>query len=77
GLKENVILGKLIPAGTGMLRYRDIEVSAEGDAPETIAAETDETTVSAEGETAVEPVEDGMILPEEGEEIMLDNEDVQ
>ncbi|MCQ2554865.1 MAG: DNA-directed RNA polymerase subunit beta' [Clostridia bacterium] len=26
GLKENVILGKLIPAGTGMRTYRDIEV---------------------------------------------------
>ncbi len=26
GLKENVILGKLIPAGTGLARYRDIEV---------------------------------------------------
>jgi DNA-directed RNA polymerase subunit beta' len=26
GLKENVILGKLIPAGTGLLRYRNIEV---------------------------------------------------
>ncbi len=26
GLKENVIIGKLIPAGTGMKRYRDIEV---------------------------------------------------
>ena len=26
GLKENVIIGKLIPAGTGMRRYRDIEV---------------------------------------------------
>ena len=25
GLKENVIIGKLIPAGTGMPRYRDIE----------------------------------------------------
>ena len=76
GLKENVILGKLIPAGTGMSRYRDIEVSAEGDAPE-VAAETDETIVFAEGESTVEPVEDSMILPEEGEEIMLDNEDVQ
>jgi len=28
GLKENVIIGKLIPAGTGMLRYRDIIISA-------------------------------------------------
>ncbi|MGP7959740.1 DNA-directed RNA polymerase subunit beta' [Sanguibacter sp. A247] len=26
GLKENVILGKLIPAGTGMPRYRDVTV---------------------------------------------------
>ena len=26
GLKENVILGKLIPAGTGLPRYRNIEV---------------------------------------------------
>ena len=26
GLKENVIIGKLIPAGTGMKQYRDIEV---------------------------------------------------
>jgi DNA-directed RNA polymerase subunit beta' len=28
GLKENVIIGKLIPAGTGMLRYRSIETKA-------------------------------------------------
>ena len=26
GLKENVILGKLIPAGTGMKRYKDINL---------------------------------------------------
>jgi len=26
GLKENVILGKLIPAGTGMKRYKDIQL---------------------------------------------------
>ena len=25
GLKENVIIGKIIPAGTGMARYRNIE----------------------------------------------------
>jgi DNA-directed RNA polymerase subunit beta' len=29
GLKENVIIGKLIPAGTGMSRYRDIRVRPE------------------------------------------------
>src|SRR2546430_2184918 len=28
GLKENVIIGKLIPAGTGMPRYRDIATTA-------------------------------------------------
>jgi DNA-directed RNA polymerase subunit beta' len=28
GLKENIIIGKLIPAGTGMPRYRDIVVDA-------------------------------------------------
>ncbi|HXF82639.1 MAG TPA: DNA-directed RNA polymerase subunit beta' [bacterium] len=29
GLKENVIIGKLIPAGTGMQRYRAIKISVE------------------------------------------------
>jgi len=33
GLKENVIIGKLVPAGTGMSRYRNITVVAEADAP--------------------------------------------
>src|SRR5439155_1511570 len=32
GLKENVIIGKLIPAGTGMGRYRNIRVKIEEDA---------------------------------------------
>ena len=27
GLKENVIIGKLIPAGTGIARYRNVEVN--------------------------------------------------
>ncbi len=30
GLKENVIIGKLIPAGTGMSRYRGVDVWAKG-----------------------------------------------
>ena len=29
GLKENVIIGKLVPAGTGMHRYRDVEYREE------------------------------------------------
>jgi DNA-directed RNA polymerase subunit beta' len=32
GLKENVIIGKLIPAGTGMGRYRDFEVDGTEEA---------------------------------------------
>jgi len=28
GLKENVIIGKLIPAGTGMQKYDDVVVEA-------------------------------------------------
>ncbi len=30
GLKENVIIGKSIPAGTGMRRYRDIDLVYPG-----------------------------------------------
>lgn len=29
GLKENVIIGKLIPAGTGMIRYRSVRLNTE------------------------------------------------
>ena len=32
GLKENVIIGKLIPAGTGMSRYRNIQVKIKPEA---------------------------------------------
>jgi len=33
GLKENIIIGKLIPAGTGMTTYRDIAIDAPGFEP--------------------------------------------
>ncbi|MBO9598506.1 MAG: DNA-directed RNA polymerase subunit beta' [Cohnella sp.] len=42
GLKENVIIGKLIPAGTGMARYRNIRVVSPFDEP------TDETAAELE-----------------------------
>src|SRR5699024_12857082 len=29
GLKENVMIGKLIPAGTGLKKYRDVEYTLE------------------------------------------------
>ena len=32
GLKENVIIGQLIPAGTGLGRYRNVEVAATEEA---------------------------------------------
>ena len=38
GLKENVIIGKLIPAGTGMKKYQDIKINTEIQ-PETEAAQ--------------------------------------
>ncbi|HSN57904.1 MAG TPA: DNA-directed RNA polymerase subunit beta' [Clostridiaceae bacterium] len=34
GLKENVIIGKLIPTGTGMTRYRSIKISTESETEE-------------------------------------------
>ena len=37
GLKENVIIGKLIPAGTGMKRYQDVSIKVEGEDEKTIA----------------------------------------
>jgi len=40
GLKENVIIGRLIPAGTGIDRYRSVEVIQEDEELE--VAETDE-----------------------------------
>ena len=42
GLKENVLIGKLIPAGTGMERYRNIEVvsSEVAEADENVDADS-------------------------------------
>ena len=34
GLKENVIIGKLVPAGTGMQRYRQIRIAEDNLATE-------------------------------------------
>jgi DNA-directed RNA polymerase subunit beta' len=54
GLKENVIIGKLIPAGTGMSRYRNVQVRIKPEAiPEYWLARQREL---AEAEAAGEPV---------------------
>jgi len=43
GLKENVIIGKLIPAGTGMKRYQDVKLDTDDFKNEMeLAAEVDE-----------------------------------
>ena len=39
GLKENVIIGKLIPAGTGMQVYQDTKISTENELEETADVE--------------------------------------
>ena len=45
GLKENVIIGKLIPAGTGLTKYRETQITTDVDEveAENEAEETEET----------------------------------
>ena len=66
GLKENVIIGKLIPAGTGMKRYRNIKLSSDIDENEEIAFDDfddfDDTDVADENYTLEENA------PEESED---------
>jgi DNA-directed RNA polymerase subunit beta' len=47
GLKENVIIGKLVPAGTGMSRYRNIKLDTE-------QPEAEDTAVDSESEEMME-----------------------
>jgi len=49
GLKENVIIGKIIPAGTGMARYRNLEPQAVNE--ESLLADSQEEQVDAQVET--------------------------
>ena len=41
GLKENVLIGKLIPAGTGMKRYRDVRLDSDESSEEELSFEED------------------------------------
>jgi DNA-directed RNA polymerase subunit beta' len=43
GLKENVIIGKLIPAGTGMAAYKNIHINTENQEDDDDIEETSET----------------------------------
>ncbi len=60
GLKENVILGHLIPAGTGFRNYQEAEVRYRPEALEALSAERDtalETSFPLLQQTADEPSE--------------------
>ena len=48
-MKENVIIGKIIPAGTGMARYRNMEPKEVGVASENVYSISDiEAQMAAE-----------------------------
>jgi len=54
GLKENVIIGKLIPAGTGMARYKNIRINTEQEANPVITEEAGAELVAAQSENVAE-----------------------
>ena len=60
GLKENVIIGKHIPAGTGMKKYRDVRLNTEIKPEDEISFEEDETEDVSEVDVEEElmPAED-------------------
>ncbi len=69
GLKENVLIGKLIPAGTGMKRYREISLDS---------GQTEELVMEAEEvfDDYAEEMDEDMPI-EEAEEIILNEDDTQ
>ena len=66
GLKENVIIGKLIPAGTGLKRYRDIQLDTG--MPEEIPAESEETAEAL-------PEDEELLTMDDADEEILDDVD--
>ncbi|HJV05367.1 MAG TPA: hypothetical protein VJ868_08895, partial [Actinomycetota bacterium] len=66
GLKENVIIGKLIPAGTGMSRYRNIRAHIRREAiPEYwLARQREQAELEAEGGPVVVGDEEAMSAEE-------------
>lgn len=56
GLKENVIIGKIIPAGTGMARYRNLEPKAVNE------VETIEELMAPELEVEKETIEEDLTV---------------
>ncbi len=71
GLKENVIIGKLIPAGTGLKRYRDIQLDTGMPDEETEPEEEIADEVEVDDEVITmdeEPEEETAPVTEESEE---------
>ena len=64
GLKENVIIGKLIPAGTGMKQYRNVRLSTDGMIPDK-EEDFHEELKAQEPDEPVQDVEENDILLEE------------
>ena len=58
GLKENVIIGKLIPAGTGLRRYRNVKLNTDAEL-EAVLDYEDEIDFGYDEEE--EPVEESML----------------
>jgi DNA-directed RNA polymerase subunit beta' len=58
GLKENVIIGKLIPAGTGMQVYNDVEVGHKVDPSNPFAAALEQMQAEVTEEAQVDCEED-------------------
>ena len=71
GLKENVILGKLIPAGTGMKRYRDVQLSSDAR-----FNELQEAIRNADKAGEAEANEDVVDVAEEAEEAIEFTEEI-
>jgi DNA-directed RNA polymerase subunit beta' len=61
GLKENVIMGRLIPAGTGLARYKNIGIQIE--APEGALDALDEEDAGQQGRAGAGPAEGLMAAP--------------
>jgi DNA-directed RNA polymerase subunit beta' len=78
GLKENVIIGKLIPAGTGMKRYRNTHLSTDAQLAGTIGSEADilpDGSIPNDDPNAV--IEDEKAEQPEDEEAVLTDESGQ
>ena len=58
GLKENVCIGKLIPAGTGMKRYHDVRLDVDAEFEAMMAEKNAETAEAYAVPDVVEKEED-------------------